>query len=153
MLEVTIDDKTYLRRIVPLSNPEVIRLLALAIRSALHERIAPYPAASSANRPQAGKTHYKRGTGTVYTRKRGGKTVRRTSEMAGRKWHMSVRGTNALLSNTASYSGYLWSEAYQPKFHQQRGWKAWETEWKKMQADGTVNDILTDVITTVTGGP
>lgn len=143
MLTVSIIDKDIREAFRRVADPDIVRLVALALRTELHSRLAPYPPSSEANRASPGKTHYVRGTGSVYTRKRGGKkTVRRTSEMAGRKWQMSLRGSIAVLSNTASYSGYLWSEAHQPAFHAKRGWKTFEDVWRKMSTDGTVDNIL-----------
>lgn len=143
MLDVSIDDRKTREMLLRLGDPDLVRLVSLALRTELHSRLAPYPPSTDANRPVPGTTHYQRGLGSIYTRKSGGKTVRRTSEMAGRKWQMSVRGTIAVLSNTASYSGYLWDDRYQPSFHAQRGWKTVQKVWEEMDTDGTVDRILT----------
>lgn len=145
-MPISIDDAELLKIVENMGGADVMRLLSLALRSELHARIAPYPPASSANSAAPGTTHYQRGLGSVYTRKNGGKTVRRTSEMANRKWQMSVQGTTVILSNTASYYAYLWDKAYQPAFHAQRGWKTFQEEWEKMHTDGTIEKIIREVM-------
>lgn len=145
-LTIDIDDEGMRKTMARLGSPELTKLLAMALRSEIHSRVAPYPPSSDANKKSKGKTHYQRGLGSVYTRKRGGRTVRRTSEMAGRKWQMSVHGVTAILRNTASYSGYLWSEAYQPRFHAQRGWQTFEQAWRDIQNDGTIDKIIREVM-------
>jgi hypothetical protein len=151
VMQISIDDFELRQIIEQMNGADVVRLLSLALRSELHARIAPYPSASSANRAAPGTTHYQRGLGSIYTRKSGGKTVRRTSEMANRKWNMSVRSSAAVLSNTASYSAYLWDEAYQPRFHARRGWKTWQAAWQEMEDDGAIDEIVRDIMSTIIG--
>lgn len=142
MFNLSFDDKEVRAATVIFEEDQgLVRLLSLALRSELHARVAPYPPSTEANRAAKGKTHYQRGLGSVYTRKSGGRTVRRTSEMASRKWQMSVQGTTARLWNTASYSGYLWDKTYQPSYHAARGWKTVQDAWDEMEQDGTIEKI------------
>ncbi len=88
----------------------------------LHDKIAKYPAATSANTPPGnnGYSWYERGFGT--------RTVTGqafpTSETLGRRWttEVSADGTRGVVGNNASYGPYVQSAEKQAAFHARRGW-------------------------------
>ena len=86
-----------------------------------------YPPQSEANAPKAHGRWYKRGTGTMYARKDGGITVRRTSQMLNRRWSMRRTFTNTLaevvIGNSASYVRFVHDARKQARFHGRRGWR------------------------------
>lgn len=88
----------------------------------LHDKIAKYPAATSANTPPGnnGYSWYERGFGT--------RTVTGqafpTSETLGRRWTTEVGadGTRGVVGNNASYGPYVQSAEKQAAFHARNGW-------------------------------
>jgi hypothetical protein len=96
---------------------------------AVRSYVSLYPPESEANLPRPGHTHYVRGTGSVYVRKRDGvQTVRKTSQMLNRKWSTKYRITaneaEAIIGNSANrYNVYVHDRRQQAKFHAARGWR------------------------------
>ena len=86
----------------------------------LHDSIAKYPGASSANSPGNGYSWYERGYGTRTRTGRGYPT----SGTLGRRWTHEVAGDGkrGVVGNNASYAPYVQSMAQQASFHAARGW-------------------------------
>lgn len=89
----------------------------------LHDAIAKYPPATSANSPPGnnGYSWYERGFGT--------RTITGlafpTSETLGRRWTTEVSdgGRKGVVGNNASYGPYVQSAEKQAAFHGRNGWK------------------------------
>jgi hypothetical protein len=145
MLDIDGDFEQLIKKLSRIDDPRLRQLIAIRLRTELHNRIAPYPPGTEANRAAPGKTHYQRGYGSVYTRKSDGRrTSRRTSQMAGRKWRMGELVGGATLKNTASYSIYLHDKEHQPPYHARRGWQTWQEGLQKMQRGGDIEEIFQD---------
>lgn len=144
-MNITIEDKAVRGMLDKLIKAGYGKEAALMIASRVHELTAPYAPSTAANRVQLGTTHYQRGLGSVYTRIGGGRTVRKTSEMLGRKWDVVQAGNGARLSNTASYAGYVHDEAYQTDFHKKRGWETWQGSLRRMKRGGDINKIIEEI--------
>ena len=130
MIEVTIDGgDVVIRKLQHLSNVgEALRPAMVRAADRVREYVSLYPPASEANTPRPGHTHYERGLGSVYTRKRdGGRTVRKTSQMMNRKWSTKYRFTRAeaeaVIGNSASYAPYVHDGRQQARFHKRRNWR------------------------------
>jgi len=82
-------------------------------------KIAKYPPASEANRPNESGRWYERGYGMRWPG--GGK---KTSEMLGRKWKTQARdgGMVQVVGNNVSYGPFVQDRDSQAAFHKRRGW-------------------------------
>ena len=112
----------------------------------LHDKIAKYPPASSANSPGSGYSWYERGYGTRTRTGRGYPT----SETLGRRWthEVSADGKRGVVGNNASYGPYVQSFEKQASFHKSRGWKTdadvVDEEDKKVK--GFFEDAIQDIL-------
>jgi len=119
-----------------------------AIAAEIQGKIAPYPPATSANRPAGpGSRWYERGFGSRYQRKDGIRSGRKTSETLGRRWGIQSQGRiGAVLGNLATYSPYVHSAEKQAKIHGKRGWVTDEEAIEKVERAGTIRRIVEDAI-------
>lgn len=89
-------------------------------------KVAKYPAATSANRPNG--HWYQRGYGPKWRVKSGEVHGKKTSETLGRKWTTVKRGILTwIVGNNVSYGIFVQSEPDQAGFHKRRGWRTIET--------------------------
>jgi hypothetical protein len=146
-MKIRLNTKAYDEMKQALSGGSWLRQFTLMVATRMHELISKYPPATAANRPKRGETHYERGLGSVYTRVGGGRSVRKTSEMLGRRWDIlpGASGTTRLRNN-ASYAGYVHDARYQAWFHGDRGWRTDEEVIRQMADAGEFEDFAEIVI-------
>jgi len=98
----------------------------------IQAHLSQYPPLSNANVPSGSppESWYQRGTGTIYARKRGGLTIRRTSQQLNRGWSVrrdfGSRIAEIELGNRVSYAPYVHLGSKQAGFHARRGWRTVE---------------------------
>lgn len=95
-----------------------------------------YPPESEANVPRPGHTHYQRGYGPIYVRKRdGGRTGRKTSQMLNRSWSMRSQYTATTATVTigarATYAKFVHWLPLQASFHKRRNWRTVQAAARK----------------------
>jgi len=125
-----------------------------AIAAEIQGEIAPYPPATSANRPAGpGSRWYERGFGPRWTRKDGSTGGRKTSETLGRRWGIKSHGSiGAVLGNIASYAPYVHDHEKRAKFHERRGWVSDREAIEDVERAGTIKRIVRDAIIAALGG-
>lgn len=95
-----------------------------------------YPPQSEANVPRPGHTHYQRGYGSIYVRKRdGGRTGRKTSQMLNRSWSMrsqySATSATVTIGARATYAKFVHWLPSQAGFHRRRNWRTVQAAARK----------------------
>jgi hypothetical protein len=145
-MKITIDDRQFQQMVARMQGARMLRQYAMMVATRMHELISPYPPATEANKPSPGKTHYQRGFGTIYTRKSGGQTRRKTSEMLNRRWDIVQTANGARLRNNASYAGYVHMSIHQAWFHRKRGWQTEQDALNTMNRAGDWQEYF-DIVT------
>ena len=109
-----------IRKLNKVGGPGAFRRPMTKAVAHLHDRIAKYPPATTANSPANGYSWYERGFGT---RTRTGRAWP-TSETLGRRWthEVSSDGKRGEVGNNASYGPNVQSAERQAAFHARRGW-------------------------------
>lgn len=96
---------------------------------------------SNGNFAKAGRYYYTRGSGMFYRRKRGGDTRVSTSENLKGSWHISSAPALTVISNSASYAGYVHgAETSSPKQSSvmaRRNWKSTDTTMNNLAREIT----------------
>jgi len=125
-----------------------MRAASKAIALEIQGEIAPYPPATSANRPKGpGSKWYERGFGTKWMLKDGTVRGKKTSQTLGRRWGIKGKGAiGAVLGNIATYSPYVHSHEEQAKYHGKRGWVTDEKAVERVERRGTVRRIVEDAV-------
>lgn len=148
MARIIIEVKVLAQRLSAPITP-ALRNAALAIATAIRDRIAPYPPVPPRRNPNR---WYERGYGPRWRRRDGSIGGRRTSEQMDRRWDVRpYGGTGAQVRNLASYSGYVQSAARQTAQHRTTGWKTDQWGIDQVVRDGTVERIVTQEIERVLG--
>lgn len=109
-----------IRKLNKVGGPGALRRPMTKAVAHLHDRIAKYPPATTANSPANGYSWYERGFGT---RSRTGRAWP-TSETLGRRWthEVDADGRRGVVGNNASYGPFVQSAEKQAAFHAARGW-------------------------------
>jgi len=157
MNSVTIEGLPSLTRLLNADLNKAVGAATFAIAAEIQNRLAPYPAASEANRPRSWQSGgpnqwYERGYGPRWVRKDGSINGRKTSQTLNRRWSIQRGVRSATLWNKAGYSGFVHDANIQAAFHKRRGWRTDQDVINQVQGDGTVSNIVNQALTNVFNG-
>lgn len=148
MITVEITGIEQVEKVLGTNLEPALRGATKAVAAVIQNEIAPYPKATSANRPAGpGSRWYERGYGPRWMLVGGGIHGRKTSQQLGRRWAIKSQGRmGAVLGNIASYAAFVHSKKKQAGFHADRGWVTDVEAIDRVRKRGLIQRIVGDAI-------